>query len=153
MHTAPPVRMSLVVDGGWQAFSTLAAAIAAANCAAWLSQHARWPAAITAGAAIAAALVAAACVQARLHRVMRGGVLAWDSAQWSWAAHGETPCAGDARVMLDLDAWLLLRFEPAAPRPARARWLVATRGMAGAAWPAWRAALYSRRPQRGPTAV
>ena len=151
MHTAPPVRMSLMVDSGCQAFSTLVAAIAAANFAAWLSQHARWPAAITAGAAIAAALVAAACVQARLHRVMRGGVLAWDSAQWSWAAGGEAPCAGDARVMLDLDAWLLLRFEPTAPRPAR--WLVATRGMAGAAWPAWRAALYSRRPLRVSTAV
>lgn len=151
MHTAPPVRMSLVVDSGWQAFSTLAAAIAAANFAAWLSQHARWPAATTAVIAIAAALVAAACAHAGLRRVISGGVLAWDSAQWSWAAGGEAPCAGNARVMLDLDAWLLLRFEPAAPRPAR--WLVATRGMAGAAWPAWRAALYSRRPRREPTAV
>jgi hypothetical protein len=151
MHTAPPVRMSLVADSGWQAFSTLAAAIAAANFAAWLSQHARWPAAVTAVAAIAAALVAAVCAHAGLRRVISGGVLAWDSAQWSWAAGEEPPCAGNARVMLDLDAWLLLRFEPAAPRPAR--WLVATRGMAGAAWPAWRAALYSRRPRREPTAV
>jgi hypothetical protein len=146
MHAAPPVRMRLVPDRAWRAFGTFCLAFAGASFAAWVAQHARLPAAIMAGMAIAAAATSALCARAWLRRADGDvGELAWDGAQWLWLPQCGEHCVGDARVMLDLGAWLLLRFEPAARR--RARWMVATSGMAGPAWPAWRAALNSRRPR------
>ena len=148
MHAAPPVRMSLACDAVWRAFGTLCTAIAAANVAGWLAQHARQSVVVTAAAAFVAASVAATCLWAWWRRREHGGVLAWDGAQWSWTSTGGASCVGEASVVLDLGPWLLLRFEPAAATPAG--WLVATRRMAGLAWPTWRAALYSYRTGRDP---
>jgi hypothetical protein len=129
-------------------FGTLCAAIAAANLAGWLAQHARQSTAVVVAAAIAAATVAAVGLWVGSDRRDGGGVLVWDGARWTWAAQGGSPCLGEARVMLDLGSWLLLHFEPAADVPGR--WLVATRRMAGPVWPAWRAALYAHRSDHDP---
>jgi hypothetical protein len=64
--------------------------------------------------------------------------LNWSGSEWQWQG-----LAGEVHVALDLDAWMLLRFDPLhGPR----RWIAASRGSAVGPWPALRAALYARRP-------
>ena len=145
MHTAPPVRMSLMPDKAWRAVGIGCTAVAAANVTAWLAQYARLPSATTVVAALGAALVAGVCLRAWAGANGTAvGVLTWDGAQWQWSAHGAGASTGAVRVRLDLGAWILLRFGSAAQ--GHRQWLVATRGMAGPLWPAWRAALYARTP-------
>ena len=98
------------------------------------------------------ALLAAGCAAglAALLSRQRGaavGVLTWDGAGWQWSPHAAATCAGELQVMLDLGAWLLLRFKPTAPN-SQVSWLALSRRNAVALWPVWRAALYSRRPGR-----
>ena len=143
MHAAPPLRMSLAPDQRWQAFTVACTGAAAANFAAWLASAAEWHGPRVAAAALfAAALASMAC----LHWVRRreaSGLLVWDGAAWSWAI-GQAPASeGGVRVMIDLGAWMLLRFEPALS-PSRTTWLAASRRQAGALWPVWRATLFAR---------
>jgi hypothetical protein len=58
---------------------------------------------------------------------------------------------GDARVMIDLGNWILLRFAAASPA-SRVAWLPLSRRQAGAAWLQWRAALFARHPVSQPRA-
>ena len=147
MHAAPPVRIILAADKTWRRVGAGCAVVAAANTAAWLAQHAGQPAAITAAAALVAAVAAVVWLLAWARdRDMAAGVLTWDGAQWQWTKDGGDAAAGAVRVMLDLGLWLLLRFQPTST--GHARWLAATRAMAGPLWPAWRAALYARAPRR-----
>ncbi|MDP1690457.1 MAG: hypothetical protein Q8L49_00575 [Burkholderiaceae bacterium] len=143
MHAAPPVRISLAPDVGWRAFVTACASAAAANLAAWLMTLARQSTAAIAAVALLAAVLAAGLALWGLRRDNAGGgVLAWDGAAWQWAPANVQPAAGDLHVMIDLGAWLLLRFVPgASAQPVR--WLVASRRQGGALWPLWRAALFS----------
>ena len=156
MHAAPPVRMSLAADPGWHAFIAGCAGAAAANLAAWIASQSQPSVAATAGVALTSATLAAALTWRALLRWNVGsGVLAWDGADWQWSPrHGQTdnsqPASGKLRVMIDLGAWILLRFAPGTSSQAGV-WLTVSRRQAGASWPLWRAVLFSRRP--GPDAI
>jgi len=150
MHAAPPVRMNLAPDRAWQVFVTLCTSVASANLAAWVALQTQAPTRI---AALAALLAAGACAGLLALRWARRrdavmGVLAWDGLGWHWSPGAAAPCPGDVRVMVDLGAWLLLRFAPMGGGQAVV-WLATSRRHAGAAWPAWRAALYARRSGQG----
>jgi hypothetical protein len=134
MHAAPPVRVSLGRSWTWIAFCAVCSGTAATNFAAWALLRAGNAAAI---AWMAGALTAAAAAWTAA-RDSYAGTLNWDGAHWQWAGD-----EGDARVMLDLHAWMLLRFDPST---GRCRWIAATRQSCGGNWSALRAALYSPRP-------
>jgi hypothetical protein len=145
MHPAPPVRMSLANGAAWDLFVIAGACLAAANLAAWAATLAQASTPTVALTALGIAGVGGGLAALALRR--RGatrGALAWDGASWQWSPDAADPCAGEVHVMVDLGAWILLRFTPTAPT-APAAWLGASRRDAAAVWPAWRAALYSRR--------
>ena len=148
MHAAPPVRMNLAPDKSWRGFVVICAGAAAANLVAWLAALAD----LIAPTAIAASLLACAVSATLAWRVMRrkgNGVLNWDGADWSWAPDATAPATGKLRVMIDLGAWMMLRFAPA-DAALRTSWLAPSRRQAAGAWPQWRAALLARRPQVEP---
>jgi hypothetical protein len=134
VHAAPPVRVTLGRSPGWIAFNAVCTGLAAANLAAWALMRAEQPAwpGLAAGALFAALAAAAAW------RGQGPADLGWDGSRWRYAG-----LEGDAAVMLDLDRWMLLRFEPL---QGRARWIAASRRSAVGPWAALRAALYSSRP-------
>lgn len=134
MHAAPPVRVSLGRSSGWIAFVALCAGMAVANAAAWLLLP--WDAAIAAAAGLG--LIAAAFAAWRLKGTPEPSDLNWDGSQWQWRG-----LTGDVSVALDLDTWLLLRFDPV---QGQRRWIAASRASAVGPWSALRAALYARRP-------
>jgi hypothetical protein len=134
VHAAPPVRVSLGRSMGWIVVVASCAGIAAANLAAWLllrSDAAVGPAALI-------GLAVSVLVAWRSRRACAPGELNWNGAEWQWQG-----LAGSVQVALDLDAWMLLRFEPLR---GKRRWIVAARSSADGPWPALRAALYARRP-------
>jgi len=146
MHAAPPVRMSLAPGGAWHAAWVLVAAGAGASMAAWVSSQAYASHAVVAASALCAGALAAGWAFCALRSGRSApAVLAWDGAVWQWSSGESPPVPGESRVMIDLDTWLLLRFKPSAPG-RRVAWLAVSRRHAGPAWPAWRAALYARRP-------
>ena len=153
MHAAPPVRIQLAPDAPWRVFVVGCTSAAAANAAAWMALFAQAPPAIAAVAALLAACLAAGMAW---HGLWRGapvrGVLAWDGAVWQLARGASKPVDGAVRVMVDLGAWMLLRFVPGTPA-TQAAWLVASRRQGGSLWPLWRAALFSPAPSTAATAA
>ena len=139
MHAAPPLRVGLARSRGWILFIGALAGLAAPNLITWLLLH--WqPSAVV---IVAAALLvpAAAAMGGWLAWLSQAPlVLRWDGATWLC---DDVP--GDARVMVDLDAWLLLRFVPAADALPR-RWIAAARKASDGPWAPLRSALYSRPP-------
>jgi hypothetical protein len=147
MHAAPPVRVGLARSRGWIAFGAALAGLASADLVAWgLLQRESSTAVVVLGAlvgACAAALGAGLlCWRAQAPLVLR-----WDGATWLC---DDVP--GEAQVMLDLDAWMLLRFVPARGGRSARRWIAASRRAADGPWGALRSALYSRRPAAAPDA-
>jgi hypothetical protein len=134
VHAAPPVRVNLGHSAGWIAFISICAGIAIANFAAWTLLRNETPVV----AAPALGLVAAALIAWRMQRSHRPADLNWNGAEWQWRGMN-----GQARVALDLDAWMLLRFDPA---HGQRHWIAASRRSSTGPWPALRAALYARRP-------
>jgi hypothetical protein len=134
VHAAPPVRVSLGRSAGWIAFVALCAGAAAANFAAW--SLLRWEAPV--GIAAVFGLVVAALTAWRLRRAHAASDLNWSGSEWQWQG-----LAGNVQVALDLDAWMLLRFDPVQGKRC---WIAASRKSAVGPWAAFRAALYARRP-------
>ncbi|WP_298231525.1 hypothetical protein [uncultured Azohydromonas sp.] len=96
-------------------------------------------------AALGAAVVVALLMAGLLWR--RSGVaacaLTWDGAQWWLLARGESaPRAGRVQLMIDLGAWLLLRFR-AVQGDARGHWLALSQARHCPHWHALRCALYA----------
>jgi hypothetical protein len=134
MHAAPPVRVSLGRSWGWIAFIAACSGAAVANLAAWTFLHSGIG---MAWAWLLGALAVALAVGVAV-RESNPGDLNWDGEHWQWDGQD-----GAARVTIDLDGWMLLRFDPAAgPR----RWIAASRRASVGGWAALRAALYSPRP-------
>jgi hypothetical protein len=151
MHSAPPVRITLAHEPVWSAFVVSLAGVAAANLVAWAALHAQASLVFASSLALFAALMAGCLVWRRLQRRPSApGALDWDGTAWFWSCDEPLASAtGDVRVMIDLGAWMLLRFRPDTAGPAPT-WLPVTRRRAGALWPQWRAALFSRRLGAGP---
>ncbi len=137
MRAAAPVAVLGSGGPGWRAVQTALPALAAASLAAWGLAHFEQPAWPAWGPALLVGVGAwrATSPQAR--------ELRWDGQTWSLDG-----TAGRPAVALDLGVFLLIRLrtEP----PFRDRWWAVTAAEAGAAWPALRAALYSRPPQTTP---
>ena len=134
MHAAPPVRVSLGRSAGWIAFVSLCAGVAGANGAAWLLSWAD----ASVGAAAVLGLLVAALAALRLMGTQERCELNWNGSQWQWRE-----VTGELNVALDLNAWMLLRFDPV---QGKRRWIAASRMSAIGPWTALRAALYARRP-------
>ena len=77
------------------------------------------------------------------------GLLAWDSAAWSWSEGDPEVRTGDLVLLLDLQSLLLLRWRA----PGRTRWLWAERSRLPARWDALRRAVYSRASPEAPSRV
>jgi hypothetical protein len=134
VHAAPPVRVSLGRSGGWLAFVSLCVGVATANVCAWALLHLD----ASMGVAFGLGLIAAGLSAWRLRRSHTTFDLSWNGSEWQWKGF-----AGHAHVALDLDTWMLLRFDPV---NGSRRWIVASRRSSTGPWPALRAALYARRP-------
>jgi hypothetical protein len=134
VHAAPPVRVSLGRSAGWVAFVCGCVGFAAANIAAWALLQSEAPVA----PALVLGLVAAALTAWRMQRSATPADLNWNGTEWQWKGS-----SGQAQVALDLDAWMLLRFDPV---QGQRQWIAASRRSAVGPWPALRAALYARRP-------
>lgn len=75
------------------------------------------------------------------------GLLAWDTAAWSWSEGDPQVRTGALQVVLDLQSLLLLRWST----PGRSRWLWAERARLPARWDALRRAVYSRANPEAPS--
>lgn len=145
MHAAPPLRVGLARSRGWIVFIAAIAGLAAANLIAWMLLH--WQPGVAIASAAWLVVPAAATLGARqAWRAQAPSVLRWDGATWLC---DDVP--GDVRIMLDLDAWMLLRFVPACGN-SRRRWIPAARSASEGPWAELRSALYSRRPATAPHA-
>jgi hypothetical protein len=139
MHSAPAVRIEVGTDRAWQLATAGLGALTAAALAAWAAQWlAQAPDLVAAWAAVAAALGA---VGGRRALALDRGLLQWDGAEWRWKSQPGAP-----HVLIDAGPWMLLRFD-AEGGPRRPAWLALSRRAAGLQWHAWRAAVYSRRPE------
>ena len=97
-------------------------------------------------AAAAGACVASGAWVGRWWWRQPAGLLAWDSAAWSWSEGDPDVRTGSLEVVLDLQSLLLLRWRA----PGRARWLWAERARLPARWDALRRAVYSRANPEAP---
>jgi hypothetical protein len=141
MRAAPPVSVRCTGGPGWRAVQTALPALAAGVVAFWLMTHAE------AAPAFAGALaaIAALCAAALAWRGSRAAaqMLAWDGQHWTLDGQ-----PGRLDLMIDFDAWLLLRLRPEAG--IRLRWAAVTAGEAGPAWHGLRAALHAWVPEAAP---
>jgi hypothetical protein len=136
MRTAPPV--SLRAGGGplWRALRIGLPAVAGWTAMHWALAHAElatWP-------ALPVPVLVGALVAWRSRE--RACEIAWDGR--CWTADG---MPGLLDVMIDLQAWVLLRLRP--ERGGAARWIAVSAAEAGVAWPALRVALFAPRPAEG----
>jgi hypothetical protein len=75
--------------------------------------------------------------------------LDWDGSCWRLQAPGSDERRGSVVLMLDLGAWMLVRFRATDAQPWRgAVWLPLSRRVAADAWSALRVALYAPQPAR-----
>jgi hypothetical protein len=133
VHAAPPVRVSLGRSVGWIMFVAVCVGAAVANLAAWVLLRNE----ALLGVAPVLGLLAAAATAWWLQRGETAD-LQWDGSEWQWKG-----ASGQAHVALDLDAWMLLRFDSVEGKRC---WIAASRKSSVGPWPALRAALYARRP-------
>ena len=119
------------------AFQSLCAGLAAGAVLVWALLHAGW----AAGPSLATAALMAVLVVGYAARALRQHPcdLLWDGQVWH--ADGQP---GSLDLMIDLNAWMLLRLRPVTG--GRARWLALTAADAGASIQALRTALYARAP-------
>jgi hypothetical protein len=140
MHAAPPVRVALGRSYRWIAFVAVCGALAATQGLAWAAKWLEWTPGVLWGSAGAGALAAALTLGAWAWHAQTPGVLAFDGARWQW--HEQS---GRLSLAIDLQTWILLRFDPEVGAGRRV-WVAASRRGVGAAWPMLRAALYSPAP-------
>jgi hypothetical protein len=136
MRAAPALQLTLERFSAWRMSVALLCAAATAAMAAWLGAG-PWT-------AVAATLAAGASLPLTQRAPRR---LSWDGVRWRLGAVAtpvdELP-SGTLSVMIDLGAFLLLRFE--ADEMRALQWLPVQRNGLEASWHALRCALYSSRP-------
>jgi hypothetical protein len=142
VRQAPPVGVTCSGGGAWRATGALLGALAITAVLAWALLHL----AVASQAVLVAASLVLPAAGVSIWRLARPlpATLRWDGAAWR-----VDDTEGEADVMLDLDAWLLVRFRA---RDAGVRWLPVPRHEAGGAWHALRSALYAGRAAPAPVA-
>ena len=154
MRASPAIHVSVSRFGLWRGAIGALAMAAVGTIVLWLFGRDP-PAAASTQAIVGVALCAVIGLAISLARVPHVG-LRWDGQAWHLSGTGnstaETP--GEVTVAIDLGAWMLLRFKPAAHTGfLQARWLpVQRRGLEGP-WHGLRCALYSPRPKPGAEGV
>jgi hypothetical protein len=132
MRRTPPVVVQLQPQPAMQAVVALVAALASGGLVAWAVSHleAAWPTSLALPFVVIWAWRAAAVLPRRLR---------WDGQAWWLSEPGrdDQETAVQLAVLIDLDAWLLLR---AGPGP---HWLPLARRQQVAQWGALRATLFS----------
>ena len=151
MHAPPPLRVSVGQDSVALAALAAGCALAAANAVAWLMALAGMPPWALGLTSVGSAVVAAAWAWHIAARRPSPCELAWDGQVWSGQWPGQAARAGRVRVAIDLDAWMLLTFDPS--EGAGRRWLALSRRAHRASWALLRGALYCARPADVPSAA
>ena len=148
MRTSPTVQVSLRRFAAWRVAVALLTGLGLAAQVAWALTHeiATRPAMLAAGVGVCVALLLVGASLARVEAMS----LRWDGLAWHAGAAGSAEAdgvEGHVAVVLDLGAWMLLRFTPAAPKSRRGvTWLPAQRRGLEAQWHALRCAVHSPRP-------
>jgi hypothetical protein len=141
LPAAPAFEIVLRREPAWLFAAACVGLLAALASAAWAADGSllRW---IVPGVVVVG--MAAWCATAWRRAPQR---LRWDGQDWGCGPFEPArPAAiGRLTVAVDIDAWLLLRFEPTGAA-RRSRWIAASRPGLGAAWPALRRAVYCARP-------
>jgi hypothetical protein len=145
MRAAPAFQVSLRRFGAWRVAVLLLAALGVAAMTAWWLLR-ESPMTAPTSLAVALAALALAVLGARCARIPAAD-LRWDGRVWHLGPASGDSVSGELSVAIDLGAWMLLRFAPAAPeaRP-RAIWLPVQRRGLEPQWHALRCAVYSPRP-------
>ncbi|CAM3860235.1 hypothetical protein [Roseateles saccharophilus] len=131
MRRTPPVVVQLSPQPAVQAVVALIATLASGGLAVWAISHQdkAWPVLL---------VVPFVALWAWWAAAVRPRSLRWDGqARWLAEPHRDDETAVQVAVLIDLDAWLLLR---AGPGP---RWLARSRHQQAAHWGALRATLFA----------
>ena len=139
MRAAPPVQAWSCSTGPWRVLQLLVHALSAAVLVGWMLAYLWSGVGVAATGATLAGLLALALASRR--RADQPSRLAWDGAAWTLLPPRGEALAGQARVMIDLGGWMLVRFVPGS------RWLALGRNGA-ADWQALRVALHALPPVR-----
>jgi toxin CptA len=144
MHNAPSVSYPVGRSRWAGGLQGAAFGLGVAGIAGWAYQAQPTPSRVV-GALCLALLAGALALRAWLRAP--AGVLSWNGESWSWrdAAGAQ---AGEPRCVVDLQRWLLLRWESS----GGVLWLWAERGRDPGHWDDLRRAVYSRArpgPPRG----
>ncbi len=140
MDAAPAVEVRLVPDRASRRFVATLSGAVAAILTGWALALAEVPSAVEAVVAALAAVAAGAAAWRR--GGVDGAALRWDGRAWHWTPAGDAPeVAGALAVAIDLDGWLLLRFDAL---DGRRRWMALSRARHGACWHALRCAVHAR---------
>ena len=149
MQGFPAVQVTIRDYSIWRAGTLLLAACVVAALCGWAWQWFRVDSRMT--WLSLAVMTLAVGLAASLWRAVPVG-LKFDGSSWLlWNPdrEGGEPIVGEVEVCLDLGAWMLLRFIPAAKRAGvRSRWLPVQRSEVDTRWHALRCAVYSSRPAR-----
>jgi toxin CptA len=137
MHSAPSVSYPVGRCRFAGALMLAAWCAGAVALAAWAWQLPSSGARQALGACVLAVVGAAAALSWRRQAT---GLLAWDGTLWRWA-DGSGERTGRIAIALDLQAWLLLRWQGEA---SGGLWLWLERGREPQAWDSLRRAVYSR---------
>jgi hypothetical protein len=149
MDGAPAVEVPVGGDAVARGAMTLLVAAAAASMVAWAAS---WAGASSAWGGLAGGFAAALSGWALARRRPRWAQLRWDGRVWSLVdpASGASE-SGRTLAAIDLDAWMLLRFD--GDSEGTRRWIALSRSTHCASWHAVRCALYSRRFDADPLAA
>ncbi|MDH5540123.1 MAG: hypothetical protein OEY03_12035 [Rhizobacter sp.] len=137
--------------GVWRIAVWLLAGSVVLSLLAWsLAQRESSPLAHMALAGLLASIAVAIAIQLTRQRAFS---LRWDARNWYFDRadqFGAEPQQGDLLVVIDLGAWMLLRFQHAgAVRGPHVKWLPVQRRGLEAQWHEIRCAVYSPRPGPG----
>jgi hypothetical protein len=146
MRVAPPVQALSCGAGPWRSIPQGLYALGVAVASYWAGMQLWGEGALVAlgafGLGMAAAAVAGRALAAPSIRI------AWDGGSWQLRSARGEPACGRVTLMLDLGAWMLVRFTPDAAAWRGARWLPLARRDCGGAWHALRVALHAPQPAR-----
>jgi hypothetical protein len=148
MRVAPPVQALSCSAGPWLSIQSALYALSTAVAVWWAGAQLGAGGAALAFVSLGLGLLAASIARRAL--ASPAWRLDWDGGSWRLQAPGREDRVGCVVQMLDLGAWVLVRFSPQyATRPRQgAMWLPLSRCSTASAWPALRVALYAPQPVR-----
>jgi len=147
MRVAPPVQALSCSAGPWWSIQLAMYALSTGVAVWWVGAQLGGAGAGLACGSLVLGLVAGWVARRALAKpAMR---LGWDGSSWRLQVPGCDERLGSVVLMLDLGAWMLVRFTAADARPGRGVvWLPLSQRVATDVWPALRVALHAPQPAR-----